>query len=70
MIEKLNYKMAHMISNRHSQCGAMRMTDHFVKAHNVTSDMKVASLIAAIPCARHIAGRVKAKWRGWMGKIL
>lgn len=62
MFEKLNYKMADIMNNSHSECGAVKMTDHFIEAHNVVSDMKIASVIAAIPCARHIADRIKTHW--------
>lgn len=70
MIKKLNYKMIDVISNSHSECGAMKLADHFINAHSISGDTTSASLIAVIPCTREIARRIKAKCVIFQRKII
>ena len=69
MIRRFSHKMTAMVSSSHTECGALQLTDHFIRAHSVAGNTTAASLIAAIPCMRHIASRIKAKWRGFWSKI-
>ena len=70
MIKRYTRKMIAVVNSNHSECGATQMTNHFIGTHNVAGNTTVSSLIAAIPCMRHVASRIKAKWSVWMGKIV
>lgn len=68
MIQRYTQKMTTMVSANHSECGVMRLTDHYIKAQVVAPNTALASLIAGIPCMRHIASRIKAKWNQFRKK--
>lgn len=63
MIDKITHKMTALATSGHSECGVMQLTDHYLKAQVVAPNTALASLIAGIPCMRHIANRMKAKWK-------
>ena len=69
MITRFTNKMTSLATSSHSECGVMQLTDHFIKANSVAGNTTVASLIAAIPCMRHIASRIKAKWHQLRAKF-
>ncbi|MFM9889816.1 MAG: hypothetical protein ACKVOE_04105 [Rickettsiales bacterium] len=62
MIQRFIHKLLGMVSTNHSDCGAMQLTNHFLKAHSIGGDATTSSLVAVIPCSREIARRLKAQW--------
>lgn len=63
MINRITNKMTAMVTTSHSECGVMQLTDHYLKAQVVAPNTALASFIAGIPCMRHIASRMKLRWK-------
>lgn len=69
MLVWLNHKIIGYVGRNHSECSALQLTNNFMHAQTSTPNITLASLIAAIPCARATAKCFHKKWKEFLESV-
>lgn len=68
MIHKLTKKVRGWINADHKDCGPLQMAGHFVDAYGAVGNTGIASVMAAVPCAKQTAKMLINKYKTRIGK--
>lgn len=58
MIQTLTKKVRDWADTDHTDCGPSQLVGHFLNAYDIVRDMSVASVMAAVPCAKQTAKKL------------